>query len=306
MSTTIQPLSSSSAVTAESSTTVSNVAMQRSTTKSRKKNLTRSSSPRSGLLQRSTSAGTNGSDANGSDSSHGGGEYGASGGGIEMSSSAHDTTSMPPRPAPTSVSSNALSVASSCDSDSLAIVGVGGLSEPLIPSQQSDTLPSQSSTTTSSPPKRLRRFRQGRLIRYQQQLRIYFDQVLISLDSPTLSFGRTLVILASAIYGTNFATIKVLDSELPLSISAALRFTLAATVVSMIVIGQEERQQAINNIAIVDPKIVKERTAAFYSGCEIGAWYCAGYLCQAEGLELVSAGKVWFCLVCLKYKIKTL
>ena len=92
------------------------------------------------------------------------------------------------------------------------------------------------------------------------------------------------MIVAAAIYGTNFATVKMLDTALPLSISAALRFGLAAAVVSSVVFTQESDK--------VGPGIIKDRHMAMMGGMEIGFWYCIGYICQAEGLLSVPAGKV--------------
>lgn len=106
------------------------------------------------------------------------------------------------------------------------------------------------------------------------------------LDHPDLNMGRFLVLLASAIYGTNFAVVKLLDDTMPLSISATLRFGLAAAVVSTIVLSRESDD--------VEPKVHKERNMAFWGGVEIGLWYCIGYIAQAEGLQTVAAGKSAF------------
>ena len=65
---------------------------------------------------------------------------------------------------------------------------------------------------------------------------------------------------------------------------AALRFGLASSVVSAIVLGRENDD--------ADPMVAKERNAAFWAGAEIGIWYSIGYLAQAEGLQTVAAGKV--------------
>ena len=104
------------------------------------------------------------------------------------------------------------------------------------------------------------------------------------LDSPTLRQGRIIVLVAAAIYGTNFPVVKMLDDSLPLSISATLRFGLAAGVVAAIVLGKEDDD--------VEPLVAKERVLAMNSGMEIGFWYCIGYIFQAEGLQTVAAGKV--------------
>jgi hypothetical protein len=65
---------------------------------------------------------------------------------------------------------------------------------------------------------------------------------------------------------------------------AALRFGLASSVVSAVVLGRENDDVA--------PMVAKERNAAFWAGAEIGIWYSIGYLAQAEGLQTVAAGKV--------------
>lgn len=108
------------------------------------------------------------------------------------------------------------------------------------------------------------------------------------LDNPSLLTGRMVVILASAIYGTNFPAVKMLDEAMPLSISASLRFGLAAAVTAIAVNGQQ--QQSGNSI--VDLAESKARKDAFWSGAEVGFWYCIGYIAQAEALHTVSAGKV--------------
>lgn len=106
----------------------------------------------------------------------------------------------------------------------------------------------------------------------------------VNLDAPSLTMGRLLVLFASLIYGTNFATVKMLDDTLPLSISATLRFGLASAVVAALVLSKEDEN--------VEPIIIKERNLAMSSGLEIGMWYCIGYICQAEGLQSVTSGKV--------------
>jgi drug/metabolite transporter (DMT)-like permease len=110
------------------------------------------------------------------------------------------------------------------------------------------------------------------------------------LDNPSVQTGRILVLVASALYGSNFATVKLLDDAMPLSISAALRFGLASAVVSTIVLSKESDD--------VDPVVLKERNGAFWGGAEIGLWYCIGYIFQAEGLHTVDAGKVRTVLYC--------
>lgn len=142
------------------------------------------------------------------------------------------------------------------------------------------------------------------------------QRFISALDHPTLQMGRFLVLLASCIYGTNFTVVKLLDDTMPLSVSACLRFGLAASVVSALVLSREPDD--------VEPKLKKERNLAFWGGVEIGLWYCIGYIAQgtknwkrivisgvaifnipfkdsylvylflAEGLQTVAAGKSAF------------
>jgi hypothetical protein len=107
-------------------------------------------------------------------------------------------------------------------------------------------------------------------------------------SSPPLSLwqGRAIVIGAAAIYGTNFAAIKLLDQVIPLAASAAIRFTLAAAVVSAAVAWNESKKGKV--------PFDSETSEPWWLGGEVGAWYWLGYLCQAWGLHFVDASKVTF------------
>ena len=120
------------------------------------------------------------------------------------------------------------------------------------------------------------------------------------LDNPSKAVARVLILAASAVYGTNFAIVKLLDEQIPFAVSAALRFSLAAVVVSAIVLRGENNE---NEDFVGDRSVLKqERTAATFAGMEIGGWYCLGYLCQAVGLQTADASKVrrLLCFVDLK------
>lgn len=95
------------------------------------------------------------------------------------------------------------------------------------------------------------------------------------LQNPSLPAGRLLVLFASCIYGSNFSIVKLLDDTMPLSVSAALRFTFAVSVVSFITLGKETEEPS-------DSMVVKERNLAFWGGAEIGMWYCVGYIAQGR------------------------
>lgn len=108
----------------------------------------------------------------------------------------------------------------------------------------------------------------------------------ISLDTPSQNFARALILLASAVYGTNFAVVKLLDEQMPFEVSAALRFCLAAAVTSALVLKGEQKAVAVSK------EVRDEQSSATWGGMEIGAWYCLGYLCQAVGLQTADASKV--------------
>lgn len=142
-------------------------------------------------------------------------------------------------------------------------------------------------------------------------------------DTPRLSLwqGRLLIIAAAAIYGTNFATVKVLDVSMTVGSAAAARFTIAAAAVCLPIWVQETTNHLRSSKQMVDVtassiKLIKGdddntmysnqtdgRWPATWFGAEVGAWYCIGYIFQALGLETVDAGKVRRMLlveVCLK------
>lgn len=98
--------------------------------------------------------------------------------------------------------------------------------------------------------------------------------------------GKTLVLLAAAMYGTNFPCVKLLDQMIPSPISAALRFSLAALAVGAAVVLSEKC--TITTIENDE----KERRSSMWRGMEVGAWYMAGYIAQSLALQNGEAGKV--------------
>jgi predicted TIM-barrel enzyme len=93
--------------------------------------------------------------------------------------------------------------------------------------------------------------------------------------------------VASAVYGTNFAIVKMIDGQMPFALSATLRFGLAAAVVCAMVFQAEAKQQLIS----ASIPTAKQRFHATLAGMEIGGWYCLGYICQAVGLQTADASK---------------
>jgi drug/metabolite transporter (DMT)-like permease len=102
-------------------------------------------------------------------------------------------------------------------------------------------------------------------------------------------------LFAAAIFGTNFATVKMMDESLPPSVSASIRFTLAAVAISSAVLFRQKQQKMVEPLsesAVSSQTDSNEFTQACIRGAEVGAWYLVGYLCQSYGLQEVAASKV--------------
>ena len=169
---------------------------------------------------------------------------------------------------------------------------------PLSSSRQDDNLEdlTDKSATSVSPLKRKPTFshqiarNRGRLkavsLAEQESIKPITDrsnETLIS-QTPSLLTGRALVVIASIVYGTNFATVKMLNAVLPLGASALVRFGLAAIVVTAAVLFTEDGQ--------VSTDIREERSQSTIRGMEVGAWYAIGYIAQATSLLTQDASKV--------------
>ena len=115
------------------------------------------------------------------------------------------------------------------------------------------------------------------------------DLALASLELETRGLGARTAALArqnwpqltiiscAAIYGTNFACVKLLDDAMPASQAAALRFGLAAA-------------------AMLPFTATASGAGALGAGFEVGVWNALGYTAQAIGLAAAgaSAGKSAF------------
>ena len=90
--------------------------------------------------------------------------------------------------------------------------------------------------------------------------------------------ARYLLLGAAALYGTNFALIKLLGDTMPVGISSTLRFGMAA--------------------AALFPWLVFDRKQDWlqvtWLGFEVGMWNSIGYVTQAVGLETTEASKSAF------------
>ena len=119
--------------------------------------------------------------------------------------------------------------------------------------------------------------------------------------------ARLLVILAAALYGTNFTCVKVLEESVAPGASTTLRFALAslATLPWLLTSPKQEQlsdlQVGINssgteNITSSLPPQphLSTATLAALSGFEVGIYNSLGYISQAVGLETTDASKSAF------------
>jgi len=129
------------------------------------------------------------------------------------------------------------------------------------------------------------------------------------LEQPSLLVGRCLALVAAAIYGTNFAAVKLLGDSLPVSLSASLRFGIGAIATTAVVLMSEYNrdkaeagkqyfqmyeasEEGPGVIPVSKAELYKERTDAMWAGAEVGLWYAVGYIVQALALLEVDASKV--------------
>jgi drug/metabolite transporter (DMT)-like permease len=90
--------------------------------------------------------------------------------------------------------------------------------------------------------------------------------------------ARLLLCASAALYGTNFSVVKILGDTMPVGLSSALRFGLAALVTLPWLI-MNPKQGSVN---------------AAWLGFEVGLWNSIGYIAQAVGLETTPASESAF------------
>lgn len=99
--------------------------------------------------------------------------------------------------------------------------------------------------------------------------------------------ARLLLVAASALYGTNFALVKLMGDVMPVGISTPLRFGMAALAALPWLIEKNEPIEGD------DTRRGHARHAAML-GFEVGLWNAAGHIAQAVGLETTLASKSAF------------
>lgn len=110
--------------------------------------------------------------------------------------------------------------------------------------------------------------------------------------------ARLLLLLAAALYGTNFSLVKMLgETDIPVGVSSALRFGMAALATSPWLLpgrkGTENGENAKMNFSL-DAITESPELAATLAGFEVGMWNSIGYVAQAVGLETTAASKSAF------------
>jgi drug/metabolite transporter (DMT)-like permease len=110
-----------------------------------------------------------------------------------------------------------------------------------------------------------------------------------------VNFARLLLIAAAALYGTNFSLVKLLgQSDLPVGLSSALRFGLAALATSPWLFAKNKNSNDVQAASQADSNGLSPQVMATLAGLEVGMWNSVGYVAQAVGLETTLASKSAF------------
>ena len=119
---------------------------------------------------------------------------------------------------------------------------------------------------------------------------------LPSLQLSDVWKARLLLILAAALYGTNFTCVKMLDETVPVGISTMLRFALASMATLPWLVGKpgSDKQSLSKENDAVENDAMSTSLAAAIAGLEVGAWNSIAYISQAVGLESSDASKSAF------------
>ena len=119
---------------------------------------------------------------------------------------------------------------------------------------------------------------------------------LPSLQLSDVWKARLLLILAAALYGTNFTCVKMLDETVPVGISTMLRFALASLATLPWLVGKSgsDKQSLSKENDAVEKDAMPTSLAAAIAGLEVGAWNSIAYISQAVGLESSDASKSAF------------
>jgi len=101
--------------------------------------------------------------------------------------------------------------------------------------------------------------------------------------------ARILLIVAAALYGTNFTFVKVLNDNVPVEIGAFLRFALAAGVTLPWLFQRNKSHKEQIDATDNNVNQFSLGNEVILGGVEVGVWNAIGYLSQAVGLETTPA-----------------
>ena len=121
----------------------------------------------------------------------------------------------------------------------------------------------------------------------------WWEQPFLAENDTTqdVKIARIFLLTAAALYGTNFALVKILNDFVPVGVSTSLRFGLSAIVTLpwLLPSGKEIERSDNLSFKLSDPEAFWGATMA---GMEVGFWTSIGYVGQALGLESIDASKV--------------
>mmetsp|Transcript_16653 Transcript_16653/g.28381 ORF Transcript_16653/g.28381 Transcript_16653/m.28381 type:complete len:479 (-) Transcript_16653:229-1665(-) len=116
---------------------------------------------------------------------------------------------------------------------------------------------------------------------------LYSPPAFLRSLSVTAQQARILLLLVSAVYGTNFGCVKLLEDCLPPSIIMAVRFSIATAVLFPLAIATRP------NKSLFKPLL---------AGAETGVWCLFAYTAQAVSLQTSSAGtSAFICALCVLF-----
>ena len=122
-----------------------------------------------------------------------------------------------------------------------------------------------------------------------------------SVGDAAINKARLLLLVAAALYGTNFSCVKLLgEAHIPVGASSTLRFGMAAiATLPWLLPPKEDWDKVLNsskqNIQTLYKTVSTTPSfAAAAAGLEVGLWNSIGYVAQAVGLETTAASKSAF------------
>jgi drug/metabolite transporter (DMT)-like permease len=114
------------------------------------------------------------------------------------------------------------------------------------------------------------------------------DSLQTRLLSPVWQ-ARLLLMVAAALYGTNFTFVKILNENVPVQFGTSLRFALAAcATIPFLFFKNKSQNESFDANAGIDTSMLSDN-GVILGGMEVGMWNAIGYLSQAVGLETTPA-----------------